>query len=163
MPIVSGTLSDVMSKPLGDRAPILRFHLRTASGDLSLRGDRLLSADPVDATITGTDWQINIFQTTGNLPLSWYELELIEQDREGRFRRSWWWGAKIHVPYGGGSFPDLPGGPMSPESVWVGLKPPANSWPGFWMYSPSIPDGEVMPLNDPRIGDLIQGPGPWFV
>ncbi|MEI3845310.1 MULTISPECIES: hypothetical protein [unclassified Microbacterium] len=154
MPIVSGTLSDVMSFPLADRAPILRFHLRTEVGDLALRGDRLLSADPVDATITGTDWQINIFATTGNIPPCWYELELIELDREGNFSRHWWWGSRIHVPSGGGSFPELPGGPMSPESVWVGLTRPPNGWRGYWLYSPSTQNGEVMPLDDPDIGSL---------
>ena len=84
------------------------------------------------------------------------ELEL----PENRSRDRVWWPQWIY-PGDGGGISSLPQAPLTPDTVWVGLTPPPHDWPGFWLYSPG--PGEVMPLDDPRIGDLIQGPGPWIL
>lgn len=161
MAIVTGDLYHFDWKTVSGRQPVLRFHPHAQSGTLSRRDNRLLSHTPVDATITGTTWEINLVPTVGTIPVSWFELELIELGDAGEYIRSWWWGAKIHVPVEDMDFKDLPGGPLSPESVWVGLTPPPTGWLGYWLYSPA--PGEEMPLDDPRIGDLIPGPGPFVL
>ena len=161
MATITGELSDVGFTALTGRAPILRFHPRSESGSLSLYANRVLSHTPVDATINGAVWTVDLVPTIGMVPLSWYELELIEVGPGSKVRKRWWWGARIYFGIAGGDFASLPGGPTSPESVCTSLSPPPNSWRGYWLYSPGA--GEVMPLNDPRIGDLIPGPGPFII
>lgn len=158
---ITGKLTDVGWIVLTARHPILRFHPKAKSGSLSRFEDRVLSHSPVDAVILGTEWSVNLVPTVGMVPESWYELELIELDAAGNFTRSWWWGARIYFGPEGGDFASLPGGAMSPESVWVGLAPPPDAWLGYWLYSPGI--GEVMPADETGIGDLIPGPGPFIL
>lgn len=157
---IKGKLTDVGWVVLTARQPVLRFHPRAKSGSLSRYEGRVLSHSPVDAVITGTEWSVNLVPTEGMVPESWYELELIELGDAGEYVRSWWWGARIYFGPDGGAFDTLPGGPMSPSSVWIGLTPPADSWAGYWLYSPG--PGEVMPVDDLRIGGLIPGPGPFI-
>lgn len=149
---ITGKLTDVGWGALTSRQPILRFHPKAASGTLSRYGDRVLSHTPVDAVITGTDWTVDLVPTVGMIPVSWYELELIELGGAGEYVRSWWWGARIYVGEEGGDFATLPGGPLSPQSVWVGLTAPPEGWAGYWLYSPAI--GETADENDPELGML---------
>lgn len=161
MAVVTGDLLHFMMNNLSDRAPILRWHPRSEKGTISIRNDWLLVHRPVDATITGAEWEINVAPTIGTKPLTWFEIQVIELDSDGNFTREYWWPSRVHVPPEGGDFAGLPGGPLSPESVWVGLTPPPDSWLGWWLYQPG--PGEDMPLDDPDIGNLIKGPGPFIV
>lgn len=152
MAVVTGDLTDFGAAALTPLMPIIRWHPRTAKGSVSRRGGTLLPHKPIDATILGTEWTIVVVPTVGTVPASWFEIEIIHLDAAGNFISSWWWAAKVYVPVEGGTFPTLPGGPLSPDSVWVSLTPPPQGWSGYWLYSPS-PD-QTMPLNDPEIGML---------
>lgn len=162
MALVTGRVHDFLFGLMTARQPIIRFHPTSKRGSISLRNDQIMPHRPVDATITAADWEINIVPSMGGTtPDMWFRVEIIELDPEGNFTNSWWWPNEVHIPPDGGVFAELPGAPMSSESVWVGLTPPPNGWLGWWLYSPA--EGEEMPLDDPRIGDLIQGPGPFIL
>jgi len=151
---VTGRASDFIWGALNNRAPIIRWHPRSAQGSVSLRNEQLMPHRPVDVTwLNATDWTINLVPTMGGtVPETWFEIEIIELALGEGYTNRWWWPNKVQVPPEGGAFKDLPGAPISPEAVWVSLDPPPTGWPGWWLYSPAA--DQEMPLDDPLIGDL---------
>lgn len=150
MATITGTLSDFGLEPLSDRAPIIRF-IPSAAG---VNGARLFASTPITVTpAPDGSFAVELASTDGVVPDAWYTVQIEHLNSGGVPTHFDVLGLRIYVPLDyDGPMSELPGVPLSPDTVLVSLDLPPQGFKGYWLYSPA--DGQEMPLDDPAIGML---------
>lgn len=150
MAVVTFTLTDFGLQSLSDRSPRVIF---TPSG-AGVKGTRLFPSTPIvvipDSAGAGS---ATLEATDGVVPAAWYTVSIEHLQPGGEYTHFDVLNLRLYIPEGyNGPLAQLPGTPLSPNTVLVSLDAPPAGYKGWWLYSPAI--GQTMPLNDPLIGEL---------
>lgn len=149
MAVVTFTLTDFGLDTLTDKSPRVIFTPSSAG----VKGAQLFPTTPIvaipDAAGNGS---VTLEATDGVVPTVWYTVSIEHLQPGGEYTHYDVLNYRLFVPEQGGPIGSLPGAPLSPQSVLVSLDPPPPGYRGWWLYSPA--QGQVMPLDDPLIGEL---------
>lgn len=149
MAVVTYTLTDFGLQSLADKEPRVIFR---ASG-AGVKVGRLFPSTPiVSIPNTAGEGSVNLEPTDGLVPEVWFEVAIEHLKPGGQYKHFDILGYRLYVSATGGAIGDMPGAPLSPQTVLVSLDDPPAGYRGWWLYSPAI--GQTMPLDDPRIGEL---------
>lgn len=149
MATIYGTLTDFGLQTLTPYKPVLKF---TPSGP-GVKGRKVFSGRPVEVPVASSGaFAVLLEPTDGVTPEVWYTVSIEYLNEGGQYTSLDILGYRLFVPAPGGAIGDLPGAPLSSDTVLVGLNPPPPGYRGWWLYSPA--EGEEMPADETGIGDL---------
>lgn len=149
MATIYGTLTDFGLQTLTPYKPVLKF---TPSGP-GVKGRRLFSERPVEVPVASDgSFSVLLEPTDGVAPKVWYTVSIEYLNDGGQYTSLDILGYRLFVPAPGGPIGEIPGAPLSADTVLVGLTPPPPGFKGWWLYSPA--EGEEMPADETGIGDL---------
>lgn len=149
MATIYGTLTDFGLQTLAPYKPVLKF---TPSGP-GVKGRKVFSGRPVEVPVASSGaFSVLLEPTDGVTPKVWYTVSIEYLNDGGQYTSLDILGYRLFVPAPGGAIGDLPGAPLSSDTVLVGLNPPPPGYRGWWLYSPA--EGEEMPADETGIGDL---------
>lgn len=150
MPTITGTLSDFGLSPLSGASPRITFMPSGAGAE----SHRLFSSTPVKVEPDASGaFSVELQSTDGVVPEVLYTVQIEHLSAGGAFTHFDVLGLRIFIPREyDGPLTELPGVPLTPDTVLVSLDLPPQGFKGYWLYSPS--EGQEMPLDDPAIGML---------
>lgn len=143
MPTITFTLSDFGLASLASKFPTVRF----IPSQAGIAGARLFSTTPIEVTPDPAGvGVVELAATDGVVPEVFYTVHISHLNSGGVPTHFDVLGLRIFVPTGYvGALADLPGVPLSPNSVLVSLDPPPEGYKGFYLNAP----GPGLPPGDP--------------